>query len=186
MKRKPIICVSAGHNPKGKIACGASDYLDESTEARWMTKEVIRLLKKAGCQVKNCTVNNGLNQKDVLARICAKSNTEDADLTVSIHFNSSVHESKSNDRTVGTEVLVCKDTGIRHDVATKVCKSISELGFANRGVKTRNNLYFLNHTSAPAILIEVCFVSDKDDAKLYKSKKKDIALAIARSIATTV
>ena len=82
MKHKPIICVSAGHNPKGKIACGASDYLDESTEARWMTKEVIKLLKKAGIKTKNCTCNNGKNQKDVLEKICKKSNAQSAVLTV--------------------------------------------------------------------------------------------------------
>ena len=116
MKHKPIICVSAGHNPKGKIACGASDYLDESTEARWMTKEVIKLLKKAGIKTKNCTCNNGKNQKDVLEKICKASNSTPADLTVSIHFNSHEHEAKSNGETVGTEVLVLSDEGVKNQV----------------------------------------------------------------------
>ena len=182
MKRKPYICVSAGHNPKGKIACGASDYLDESTEARWVTKEVIRLLKKAKIKTKNCTVNNGTNQRDVLSKICSKSNSAPADLTVSIHFNSSTHESKSNNKTMGVECLVLSDEGIKHKVSSAVCSRISKLGFANRGIKVRDDLYFLRHTSAPAILIEVCFVSDKDDAVLYKKKKKEVAKAIADSI----
>ena len=118
----------------------------------------------------------------MLEKICKASNSTPADLTVSIHFNSHIHEAKSNGETVGTEVLVLSDEGIKHRVANDVCKSISRLGFVNRGIKVRDNLYFLRHTSAPAILIEVCFVSDADDARLYKKKKKEIAKAIATSI----
>ena len=186
MKHKPFICVSAGHNTKGRIACGASDYLDESTEARWMTKEVIKLLKKAGIKTKNCTCNNGKNQKDVLEKICKASNSTPADLTVSIHLNSSEHEKDANGRTMGVECLVFSDEGIKHNVSNAVCNSISKLGFTNREIKVRDDLYFLRHTSAPAILIEVCFVSDEDDARLYKKKKKEIAKAIASSIISNV
>lgn len=182
MSNKPYVCVSAGHNPKGKIACGASDYLDESTEARWMTKQVIKLLKKAKIATKDCTCNKGKNQRDVLVKICNSSNAKPADLTVSIHFNSFNHEKKSDGETKGVECLVTADKGIKHSIGTDVCKSIAKLGFTNRGVKVVDNLYFLNHTSAPAILIEVCFVSDVDDYRLYKSKKNEIAKAIATSI----
>ena len=35
------INVHAGHNPAGKIACGASDLLDESTEARKIVKYLV-------------------------------------------------------------------------------------------------------------------------------------------------
>lgn len=38
--------IHGGHNPSGKIACGASDLLDESREDRKICKEVVRLLKK--------------------------------------------------------------------------------------------------------------------------------------------
>jgi len=47
------INVHAGHNPSGKIACGASDLLDESNQARKIAKEVIRLLKKKSTR---CTI----------------------------------------------------------------------------------------------------------------------------------
>ena len=41
-----IYNIHGGHNPSGKIACGASDLLDESREDRKICKEVVRLLKK--------------------------------------------------------------------------------------------------------------------------------------------
>lgn len=40
------INVHAGHNPDGKIACGAVGLIKESTEARKVKKEVIKLLRK--------------------------------------------------------------------------------------------------------------------------------------------
>lgn len=40
------INVHAGHNPDGKIACGAVGLIQESTEARKVKKEVIKLLRK--------------------------------------------------------------------------------------------------------------------------------------------
>ena len=46
MSKIKAVTIHAGHNPRGKIACGASDYIDESTEARLIVKKVKALLKK--------------------------------------------------------------------------------------------------------------------------------------------
>ena len=56
------------------------------------------------------------------------------------------------------------------------------IGFANRGVKTESDLYFLNRTNRPAILVEVCFVDDQDDARLYKQNKDAVAQAIVKAV----
>lgn len=67
MSKIKAVTVHGGHNPQGKIACGASDYIDESREDRIITKKVIRLLKKNGIKAYDCTVNNGTShaQKDL-------------------------------------------------------------------------------------------------------------------------
>lgn len=59
---------------------------------------------------------------------------------------------------------------------------MSKLGFRNRGVKASSGLYVLNQTKAPAVLIEVCFVDDKDDADLYKKNKDAVARAILNAV----
>ena len=64
--------IHGGHNPAGKIACGASDLLDESKEDRKIAKAIIKYLKKAGATTYNCSVSNGKSQNDVLKKICAK------------------------------------------------------------------------------------------------------------------
>lgn len=176
------VTIHAGHNPSGKVACGASDYIDESKEARYIVKKVISILNKNGIQAYNCTVNNGTSQMDVLQKICKKCNQNQRDLDISIHFNAASHEAKRDAKTTGTEVWVKKDFGVQGNVAGRVCKQLSKIGFRNRGVKTTDNLYFLNHTSMPAILIEVCFVTDPDDAALYKKNRKAVAKGIAQAI----
>ncbi len=183
MKKIRKVTVHAGHNPSGKIACGASDLLDESTEARHITRKVIKLLRKNGIKAVNCTVNNGTSQSDVLHRICAKCNAvTDADMHISIHFNSGRNDKAGDGRTGGTEVLLTQNVDDKGDIAKRICKQMSKLGFANRGVKTRTDLYFLNHTKAPAILIEVCFVDDKDDYMLYINDRNAVVGAIVKSV----
>ena len=174
------INVSAGHNPDGKVACGAVGLLKESTEARRVTNEVVRILKEQGHTVYNCTCDNGTSQGDVLKKIVAKCNQHSVDLDVSIHFNAGAGAQKKNGQTTGTEVLVYDDSGKAMVAAQRVAKQISELGFKNRGIKIRDGLYFLRNTKSPAMLIECCFVDDGDDAELYDYKK--MAAAIARGI----
>ena len=181
---KKVYCCSAGHNPSGKIACGASDLLDESTEARKINKEVIRLLKKKGYKAYNCTTNKGTSQSDVLKKVVSYHNAHwDAALNISIHLNSGRGDRKGDGSIGGTEALVYSNTGIKKEVSQRYLKNMEKLGFKNRGIKIRQDLYFLNHTKGAAILFEICFVDDADDYKLYKRVGyKKIAEAIVDAI----
>ena len=174
------INVSAGHNPDGKIACGAVGLLKESTEARRVTNEVVRLLKEQGHTVYNCTCDNGTSQSDVLKKIVAKCNQHSVDLDVSIHFNAGASAQKKDGKTTGIEVLVYREDSKSVAAAQRVAKQISALGFKNRGIKIRDALSFLRNTKSPAMLIECCFVDDGDDAALYDYKK--MAAAIVQGI----
>ncbi|MDE6853081.1 MAG: N-acetylmuramoyl-L-alanine amidase, partial [Lachnospiraceae bacterium] len=194
MEKIKKVTVHAGHNPAGKTAHGAVEILDESKAARTITKKVIALLQGNGIKAVNCTVNNGVSQNDVLKKICAKCNAQaNVDLNISIHFNSGAGDSKGNGKTTGTEVFVRPASGDdakltktlktdKGDVARRVCNQMEKLGFKNRGVKSSTSLYVLNHTKAPAILIEVCFADDKDDAKLYRKDKDAVAKASLKAV----
>ena len=54
---------------------------------------------------------------------------------------------------------------------------IKESTEARKVVKERRDLYVLRHTNAPAMLVECCFVDDKDDVKRYTAKKMAKAIA---------
>lgn len=174
--------IHAGHNPDGKVACGAVGLIKESTEARAVKDKVIQYLRQAGHTAYDCTVNNGTSQNDVLREIIEKCNSREVDIDVSIHFNSGANDKKGNGKSTGVEVLVYKETSKCYAEAVRVGKKLKEIGFKNRGIKVNKNLYVLRKTNAPAMLIEVCFVDDKDDVTIYKKNIDKIAKAIAEAL----
>ena len=120
----------------------------------------------------------------VLKQIVTKCNKHKVDLDISIHFNSGAADQKGNGKTTGTEVYVYSTKSAAYPVAERIDKAIAVLGFRDRGVKVRTNLYVLHRTNSPAMLIECCFVDDKDDVKLYDAKK--MAQAIVTGILSSV
>ncbi len=168
--------IHAGHNPDGKIACGAVGLIRESTEARRVKEKVMELLTLQGHTVYDCTVDDGTSQNDVLKKIVAKCNSHEADLDLSIHFNAGAAKSPDG-KTTGTEAYIYSPASKAGSYARKILSNLSALGLRNRGVKTSQSLYFLKKTKNPALLLEILFCDDPDDAALYDADK--IALAIA-------
>jgi len=151
-----ILNVHAGHNFN---VSGADGYFSETTENRKVKDGVISKLRSLNCTVYDCTDNNGKTQNENLKNIVAKCNAHTVDLDISIHFNA------SNGLGHGVEVLQYSDK--TKEIAQNICNAIAKLGFRNRGVKHRTDLYVLKHTKAPAILIECCFCDSAIDAGLY-------------------
>lgn len=165
------INVHAGHNPDGKTACGAIGFIQESTEARKVKDEVICQLRQMGHTVYDCTCEAGTSVSNVLTNIVAACNAHTVDLDVSIHFNSGARDAAGNGKTTGVEVLTYSASSKAKGYAEKVCAAVAGLGFKNRGVKVRTDLRFLRQTKAPAMLVECCFVDDRDDVQLYDAQK---------------
>lgn len=173
--------VHAGHNPDNKVACGAIGLIKESTENRNVKNEVIRLLKEEGHTVYDCTVENGTSVSDIVNKQVSKMNFySDIDLHISIHFNAGANDKNGNGKSTGVEVLVYNTSGTKYDTAKRICSKIEGLGYKNRGVKIRTNLGVLSKTKAQALLVECCFVDDKDDIDLYNYKR--IAKAIVEGV----
>ncbi|MGN1013856.1 MAG: N-acetylmuramoyl-L-alanine amidase [Butyricicoccus sp.] len=163
------ISVHAGHNPAGKIACGAVGVLDESVENRKVKEYLITYLKNQGHTVYDCTCDNGTGQTDVLRKIVAKCNAHSVDVDISLHLNSGGGH--------GTECLIYGTGGQAEVYANKIQSAIvKRTGFANRGVKVRKDLYVLKNTAAPAVLVECCFVDSATDAKMWSPKAMAAAI----------
>lgn len=173
-----VINVHAGHNPHGKKACGAVGFISESLENRRVKDLVVDELRRMGHTVYDCTVEDGVSQSDVLNRIIRKCNVHKVDLDVSIHFNAA-----TNAQANGTEVYVYSNESEAVNTARETSNAICALGYSNRGVKVNNKLAFLRRTSAPAMLIECCFVTSKKDVSLYNAE--EMAAAIVYGITRT-
>ncbi|MEG2365068.1 MAG: N-acetylmuramoyl-L-alanine amidase [Terrisporobacter sp.] len=158
--------VHSGHGKQDSKSCGAySNIMKESIEDRLVKDEVVKLLRENGHTVYDCTCDYPASQNDCINQIVKKSNTNKADLDISIHFNSGRNNINGDGKIGGCEVLIYDDSARKE--AERVCKKLASLGFTNRGVKYNKNLGVLANTKAPALLVEVCFVDDKDDVDLY-------------------
>ena len=170
-----LIVVNNGHTLKN-AGSGAVGIINESSETRNVGNALMTLLKNAGHQVINATVDSASTQSAYLKETVRIANKQKADLFISIHFNAGGGQ--------GVEAYTYE--GKQHSEALNVCSSIAELGFKNRGVKDGSNLYVIKNTKAKAILIECCFV-DTDDANKYKTLgSQKIAEAICKGLIGTV
>lgn len=181
---KMTINIHAGHAKANGAACGAVGIINESIENRIIKDMVIKKLKALEHTVYDCTVDDNTTQNDVLNKIVKKCNTHKVNLDISIHFNSGAKDLKGNGQTTGVEVFTYPNSSVTN-IAKEICNNISALGFKNRGVKTSNGLFVLKHCQSPSLLIEVCFVDDYDDVKIYNSNKEKIANAIVSAITGT-
>lgn len=168
--------VHAGHCPQGQGASGAVGLLKESVEDRKVKNRVISALKRAGHTVYDCTDDTNCAVNQNLQRIVAKCNAHSVDLDVSIHLNSGRNDYAGDGSTGGVEVWCYNEKTAK--IAAAICANVSAaLGVRNRGVKYSKGLYVLKHTKAPALLVECCFVDDKDDANHWNADKCGDAIA---------
>lgn len=173
--------IHAGHCPQGHGAHGAVGILKESVENRIVKNYLISLLKSKGETIYDCTDESNCNQRQNLYNIVAKCNSHAVDLDISIHLDAARNDYVGDGSTGGCTVLTTGNHAYVDAIAAKIVKEISEeLGIRNRGVVHRNDLYVLNHTYSPALLIECCFVDDKDDADRWSASR--CANAIYRGI----
>ena len=167
-----LFTINAGHTLQGK-GTGAVGFLNESKENRAVVAHVIKLLKQLGHSIIDCTIDKSDNY---LKEAVAAANKHKADLAVSIHFNSS-GDSSAN----GVETLVYNSSNdYTNKYANAINKEIAALGYRNRGIKQRQDLYWLKNTTSKAILIECCFVSNKADSDKYNAVK--MAEAIVKGL----
>lgn len=163
------IVINAGHTKTG-VGTGANGYLNESKETRKIAYELMKLLADTNHIVIPAVYDASSNN---LKEAVAAANNNNADLFISIHLNAGGG--------TGCEAYTWK--GDKVNQAVKACRNIEALGFKNRGIKNGSNLYVIKNTKCTAILIEVCFVDNKQDAALFnKVSYTNIAKAIYRAI----
>lgn len=170
--------VHGGHSLKCR---GASDLLDEVNEDRKVKNKLIELLRANGDTVYDCTDDYSTTQRANLSAIVSMCNAHNVDLDISIHLNRARNDRVGDGKCGGVEVYIYDDSA--YEVAYQIAESIAnalDIGFHGVPVKYNKELYVLRKTRAKAVLIECCFVDDKDDVEKWNSTK--CAMAIASSL----
>ena len=166
------VFLNPGHAPDGNPdpgACGCG--LRECDVAKSVADLVEHYLVGAGIEVV------GNMQDDSLYAITSAANGSNADVFLSIHchaFNGEAH---------GTETCVYLGSTRSSQLGECIQRQIVDsLDTTDRGLKDHPGLYVLKHTDMPAILIELAFIDNEDDAALLRDNQDDFARAIARGV----
>lgn len=152
-----------GHTLNG-LGSGAIGYLNESVCTRQIGKYFIEGMRSLGHTVYDLTIDKSTSY---LFEVVNKANKYNVDYAITHHLNHF-----SNEEANGVEVLIydLKDKKT-YEVAERICKEISKLGFKNRGVKENKALYWLRKNNNKAMIIEYLFCSNKKDCSLYNPQK---------------
>lgn len=166
------VVIDAGH--------GGTDYgairngINEKDITLDVSKRVEVLLKKQGYHVVMTRTNDIFVSLEDRVNI---SETNAPDIFVSIHVNSSV---KPEITGIETHYYHQESLNLAQTVHSSIASTIKS---NNRGL-FKSKFYVINHTTAPAILIEIGFISnDNERAQLVSEKRKqDTAKSIVEGI----
>lgn len=163
------------------IDLGHGVATDRGASSKYITEEeiidnvgglVINKLRALGHNVIEVRPSQATSVSNSLLQRVQKANSNDIDIYVSIHANAGGG--------TGTEIYTYQSKELQQ--ARAVLNNLCDLGFTNRGIKG-GNLYVVNKTNAPAMLIEICFVDNAQDIELYtKLGNNKIADSIVRGL----
>lgn len=120
----------------------------------------------------------GSDASSSLAYRVYEANTWPADYFISIHVNSN-----PNPNIMGSEVYVYRDFGEAYDLAQDVLASIVDVvGMKNNHVRVNSSLYVLRKTTMPAILVELGYLSNEQDALKLLENQQEFAYAIYQGL----
>lgn len=169
-----LIAVIAGHRGKGT---GAVGIIDEAVENVEMRNLICEELAQKGIHFVTDSIKDTLNE--IVATLRAM--LQKYDIALDIHFNSCGDPSVGGTEAIVPNRYTSDEWQIADELVTTTCAILCT---KNRGIKTEQQtphqrLAMLSNYDACNILIEICFVNNKQDIKAYKAHKGELAKAYA-------
>ena len=165
------IFLNAGHGGTDAGACSKS-----GTKEADITAKVVSLLAE---RLKlNWYPFECFQQQKSVFEVSKAENKSGATFFMSIHCNS-----HANPNAHGVEVWYCEGSDKGKQIAQIVQDElIKATNLTNRGIKCSSSLHVLKKTKAPAILVELAFLSNPGEEKLLKEKPEMFSNALWEAI----
>lgn len=175
------VFINPGHDIKYDSGAVNNNYgITEAEIAKSVGEKVAYYLNQVGYETQIMQSDNLNYDSDYADRpypVCVAANDWNSDLFVSIHCNA------ANTKAKGTETLVYSLGGQSEKLANYIqTQIIDSLNTVDRGLKVRPELTVLKRTDMPAVLVELAFIDNDEDANLLIERQEDFSKAIARGI----
>ena len=165
------IYIDQGHNPVNPNAGAEGNGLREQDIVFPIGIELAELLRENGnFEVRlsrpPADTQLGTSNSTSLRLRVQDANSWGADYFISLHTNASDIASAT-----GSEALVYSQPSSAAELGTDLLRELNRsTGLPNRGVKSRPGLYVLRRTAMPAVLMELGFISNPEDAALMRDR----------------
>ncbi len=186
MAEKSIkVFIDQGHNPQG-VNAGAEGFGLREQDITYPVGIYLRDILNADGRFAARTSRNTpdevlgtTNASSLAARVNA-ANSWPADYFISIHCNANVNPAIN-----GSEVYVFRRDSAAGDLAQAVLNAIvSRVGTKDNGVRVNPSLYVLRRTAMPAILVELAYITNEQDAQKLVNDQYAFAYAIYEGLCT--
>lgn len=168
---KILIIAGHGGNDPGAIGCG---YREAD-----LTREVADRVYDALFDVCDVTLYDTTKDCYTQSKNGKSPDWSYYDYVIEIHFNAFSITSAN-----GTEILI-DESEQYHTVEDAILSNLVSIGFANRGIKRRNDLLNMNqctNAGTSYALVETCFITNQTDMNIYQTNKDAVANGIAKGI----
>ena len=150
-------------------------------KGRKESDDVLSLGKAVASEVRrHGVIVDEARTSDVALNLSARStfeNKKNYDYFIAFHRNAFQPE-----KAQGVETFTYPHSSVKaKQLAAKVQSSLVEIGFVDRKLKEAN-FHVLRETKSAAILVEVGFIDNTADNKLFDSKRNEIVKALAKAI----
>ncbi len=173
------VYIDQGHNPVNPNAGAEGNGLREQNLVYEIGRELASLLRANGnfeVRLSRPTPQTqlGNSTSSSLKIRVNEANSWGADYFISLHTNASTSPAAN-----GSEALVYSSPSRSASLAEDILEGLTEAtGLRNRGVKVRSGLYVLRKTQMPAVLVELAFISNPEEAALMRDRPELFARGI--------
>lgn len=158
--QKGLVVIDAGHGGKDPGAMQGEQYEKDINLA--VAKRLKEKLTKLGYQVK---LTREADEFIELSERCDISNAQDVCFFVSLHCN--ICEGSSN--VSGLETYYYTEGSVGREYADQLISYLSENSDLNIKAAKQGDLYVLRNTKAPAVLVELGYLSNASECELLSS-----------------
>lgn len=178
------IFIDQGHNPSGTPNAGAEGNgvieQDVNYNVGKFLEDFLKNDYRFDVRVSRPTPDTvlGMNNSTSLKARVDAANEWDADYFISIHTNSN-----PNPNVNGSEVYVYSEQSEAYTMAQNILQNIVlYVGTKDNGVRINRTFYVLRKTEMPALLIELGYLSNAEDAQKLLNNQYDFAYGIYMGI----